>query len=168
MTLKVLPKLKKQGALKTPSKKRQSFRAELGIRTKISPKLGWMFPYLKKAKSKMPSLVLPRQIRPYKPIKSKIMRVLGNVYFANKMIVIATHTQQTYLNKKGKLRVKKVIRLPKSKMLDTLAHELAHFRYQDHGYEHEEYTRIIFRTFDLKEKCPHCKGSGKVDLEPKP
>lgn len=168
MTRKALPKLKKKGMVSKAPKKRQSFRADLGIRTKISPKLAWMFPYLKKAKSKMPSLVLPRQIRPYKPIKSKIMRVLGNVYFASKVIVIATHTQQTYLNKKGKLRVKKVLRLPKARMLDTLAHELAHFRYPDHGYEHEEYTRIIFRTFDLKEKCPHCKGSGKVDLEPKP
>lgn len=116
----------------------------------------------------MPSLILPRHIKPYKPVKNKIMRVLGNVYFASKVIVIATHTQQTYLNKKGQLKVKKIIRLPKSRMLDTLAHELAHFRYQDHGYEHEEFTRIIFKTFDLKEKCAHCKGSGKVELEPKP
>ncbi|MBL7684765.1 MAG: hypothetical protein JNK65_01885, partial [Deltaproteobacteria bacterium] len=68
----------------------------------------------------------------------------------------------------GRLKVKKVIRLPKFKILDTLAHELAHFRYPEHNYEHEEYTRMIFRTFDLKEKCPHCKGSGKIELESKP
>ncbi len=168
MTLKILPKPHKKASPLKRVKKRQSFRADVELRTKISPKLGWMFPYLKKAKQKMPSLVLPRQLRPYRPVKNKIMRVLGNVYFANKVIVVATHTQQTYLNKKGRLRVKKVIRLPKSRMLDTLAHELAHFRYQDHGYEHEEYTRIIFKTFDLKEKCPHCKGSGKIELEPRP
>ncbi len=162
--------LKSRQKASTPAKpkKRQSLRADVGIRTKISPKLIWLFPYLKKAKQKMPSLILPRQIRPYKPIKNKVMRVLGNVYFANKVIVIATHTQVTYLDKKGRLKVRKIIRLPKSRMLDTLAHELAHFRYQDHGYEHEEYTRIIFRTFDLKEKCPHCKGSGKIELEAKP
>ncbi len=168
MTLKKLPKLNISKALKAAPKKRESLKADLGIRSKISPKLVWMFPYLKKAKQKMPSLVLPRHIKPYKPLKNKIMRVLGNVYFASKVIVIATHTQQTYLNKKGQLRVKKIVRLPKSRMLDTLAHELAHFRFPDHGYEHEEFTRIIFKTFDLKEKCPHCKGSGKIELEPKP
>ncbi len=168
MTRKLLPKSNKKASSPQKPRKRQSFRADVGARTKISPKLVWMFPYLRKAKQKMPSLLLPRQIRPYKPVKNKIMRVLGNVYFASKVVVIATHTQQTYLDKKGRLKVKKIVRLPKAKMLDTLAHELAHFRYPDHGYEHEEFTRIIFKTFDLKEKCPHCKGSGKIELEPKP
>ncbi len=138
------------------------------VRSKISPQLGWMFSFLIKAKRKMPSLVLPKQIRPFKPTHQKIMRVFGNVYFHNKVISIATHTQVTYLNRKGELKVKRIIRLPKSRMLDTLAHELAHLRYPDHNYEHEEYTRMIFKTFNLKERCPHCKGTGKVELEGKP
>jgi predicted metal-dependent hydrolase len=116
----------------------------------------------------MPNLVLPSRIRSFRPSRSRIMRVMGNAYFDNRTVVVATHTQQTYLNKKGRLRVKKVIRLPKPQILDTLAHEVAHFQYPDHGYEHEEFTRAIFKTFGLKEKCPYCKGLGKIQLEGKP
>ncbi len=154
---------------KSKMPKRRSFLIEpLTIRARISPKLSWMHPYLIKAKRKMPSLDLPKQLRPFKPTRKKIMRVFGNVYFEKKVISIATHTQVTYVNAKGQLRVKRIIRLPKARMLDTLAHELAHLRYPDHNYEHEEYTRMIFKTFDLKEKCPTCKGSGKIELECKP
>ncbi len=145
--------------IKTNRQKRS--RELVTVRSKVSPQLTWIYPYLKKAKVKMPSLMLPKQVRPFKPTRTKIMRVLGNVYFAKKVIVIATHTQVTYLNKKGELKVKKIIKLPKSRMLDTLAHELAHFKYPEHGYEHEQFTKIIFKTFNLTEKCPHCRGSGK-------
>jgi hypothetical protein len=127
-----------------------------------------MYPFLRKAKQKMPNLVLPRKIRSSRPTKSKIMRVLGNAYFGNRTVVIATHTQVTYLNRRGHLRVKKIVRLPKTRILDTLAHEIAHFHYSDHGYEHEEFTRSIFKTFGLKERCPYCKGTGKVQMEGKP
>lgn len=143
-------------------------KPELVIKTEFSPVLTWMYPYLKKAKQKMPNLVLPKRIRSFKPSRSRIMRVMGNAYFANRTVVIATHTQHTYLNRKGDLQVSKIIRLPKAQILDTLAHEIAHFHYPEHGYEHEEFTRAIFKTFGLKEKCPHCKGSGKIQLEAKP
>jgi hypothetical protein len=157
-----------KGKTVSPSKSRRRSKPALEIRFRISPTLAWMHSYLKKAKTKMPSLLLPKQIRPFKPTKKKIMRVFGNIYFDKKLIVIATHTQVTYINKKGKLKVRRIIRLPKARMLDTLAHELAHLRYPDHNYEHDEYTRMIFKTFDLKEKCPTCKGSGKIELEAKP
>ena len=143
-------------------------KPELVIRTEFSPTLTWMYPYLKKAKQKMPNLVLPKRIRSFKPSNSRIMRVMGNAYFANRTVVIATHTQHTYLSRRGELKISKVVRLPQSQILDTLAHEIAHFHYPDHGYEHEEFTRAIFKTFGLKEKCPHCKGSGKIQLEAKP
>lgn len=149
-----------------PAKKRS--KPELVIRTKFSPHLVWMYPFVRKAKMKMPTLVLPNRIRSFKPTKTKIMRVMGNAYFGNRTVVVATHTQLTYLNRKGQLKVKSIVRLPKSKILDTLAHEIAHFQYQDHGYEHEEFTRSIFKTFGLKERCPYCKGTGKVQLEGKP
>lgn len=149
-----------------PVKKRS--KAELVIKTKFSPHLVWMYPFVRKAKLKMPTLVLPNRIRSFRPTRTKIMRVMGNAYFADRTVVIATHTQLTYLNRKGQLKVKSIVRLPKAKILDTLAHEIAHFQYADHGYEHEEFTRSIFKTFGLKERCPHCKGTGKVQLEGKP
>ncbi len=147
---------------------RRSFLKEPLIRTQLSTKLMWMHPFLLKAKKKMPSLDLPKQVRPFRPGKKRIMRVFGNIYFQKKVVSIATHTQVTYVNSKGQLKIKRIIRLPKARMLDTLAHELAHLRYPDHNYEHEEYTRIIFKTFDLKERCPTCKGTGKIELECKP
>ncbi len=115
----------------------------------------------------MPNLILPRQVRSYKPNKSRIMRTLGNVYFSNRTIIISTHNQLTFLNRRGHLRIKRILRLPRAQMLDTLAHEIAHFHYPDHGYEHEEFSRAIFKTFELKENCPYCKGSGKVIMEGK-
>ena len=147
--------------------KRQKPRSkpELVIRTKFSPILAWMYPYLRKAKVKMPTLTLPIRVRSTRPSARRIMRVMGNVYLNNRTIVIATHTQNTYMNRRGKLRVKQVSRLPKAKMLDTLAHEMAHLHYPDHGYEHEQFTRAIFKTFNLKERCPHCKGTGKIEME---
>lgn len=140
-------------------------KPELVIKTKISPILAWIYPYLHLAKRKMPNLPLPYRIRSYRPNPSRIMRVMGNAYVHNKTLIIATHTQKTYMNRYGELRVKRIIRLAKAKMLDTLAHELAHLQYPTHGYEHEQFTRAIFKTFDLKEKCPYCKGTGKVQME---
>lgn len=160
-------KTSQRGAKGGGAPKKRS-KAELVLKTELSPQLHWIYPYLRKAKLKMPNLVLPRRIRSFRPIRSKIMRVLGNAYFDNRTVVVATHTQTTYMNRKGELKVKKIVRLPKARILDTLAHEIAHFQYADHGYEHEEFTRSIFKTFGLKEKCPYCKGTGKVQLEGKP
>jgi len=96
------------------------------------------------------------------------MRVLGNVYFETKIIVLATHTQQTYMTKTGKIRVKKIVAISRTEILDTLAHELAHMRYPDHDYEHEEHTRTVFKTFGLTQKCGACKGTGRVPMASKP
>lgn len=157
-----------RGGKKSPTRRKKRSKAELILKTELSPQLHWVYIYLRKAKLKMPNLVLPKRIRSFRPTKTKIMRVLGNAYFDNRTVVIATHTQTTYMNRKGELKVKKIVRLPKARILDTLAHEIAHFQYEDHGYEHEEFTRSIFKTFGLKEKCPYCKGTGKVQLEGKP
>ena len=143
-------------------------RKEIRINVKVSPRLQWVLPYLRKSKSKMPTLILPTQIRSFKPTRKRIMRVLGNVYFESRIIVLATHTQQTKLTKRGHTRVKKIVAIPRNEILDTLAHELAHIRYPEHDYEHEEYTRTIFKTFDLTEKCPTCKGSGRVAMDSEP
>lgn len=159
--------VRKKKTKKKPAQKPRS-KAVTALKTQISPNLVWIYPYLRKAKQRMPNLSIPRRIRSTKPTKSRIMRILGNAYFGNRTVVISTHNQVTYLDRRGKLRVKRIVRLPKSQILDTLAHELAHFQYPDHGYEHEEFTRSIFRTFELKEKCPYCKGSGKRQLESKP
>lgn len=135
------------------------------VQAQISPNLAWVYPYLKKAKQKMPNLILPKYVRSYKPATNRIMRVLGNAYYESRVIVIATHDQVTSLSKRGKLRVNKLVRIPKTKLLETLAHEVAHLKYEEHGYEHEEYTRVIFKTFGIKEKCPTCRGSGKIDID---
>ncbi|MDL1871458.1 hypothetical protein FBR05_04570 [Deltaproteobacteria bacterium PRO3] len=158
----------RQGAKKGGGTRKKRSKVQLILKTELSPQLHWMYPYLRKAKLKMPNLVLPRRIRSFRPTKTKIMRVLGNAYFDNRTVVIATHTQTTYMNRKGELKIKNIVRLPKARILDTLAHEIAHFQYADHGYEHEEFTRSIFKTFGLKERCPYCKGTGKVQLEGKP
>ncbi len=141
---------------------------DIRIRVKISPRLVWVTPYLRRAKSRMPSLVLPTQIRSFKPTKTRIMRVLGNVYFETRIIVIATHTQITYKTKTGRIRVKSIVPIPRAQILDTLAHELAHISYPDHNYEHEEYTKTIFRTFGITQRCSHCRGSGRIAIESKP
>lgn len=157
--------MKKKGRKRGKEKKRGT---EVRIRVKVSPRLQWTIPYLKKAKARMPSLILPTQVRSFKPVRRKIMRVLGNVYFETRIIVLATHTQQTYSTKRGHIRVKKIVAIPRAEILDTLAHELAHMRYPEHNYEHDEYTRTIFKTFGMTQKCPTCKGTGRINLESKP
>ncbi len=143
-------------------------KKEVRINVKFSPRLQWLLPYLRKAKSKMPTLILPTQIRSFKPTRKRIMRVLGNVYFESRIIVLATHTQQTYSTKRGHTRVKKIVAIPRNEILDTMAHELAHISYPEHDYEHEEYTRTIFKTFDLTQKCPTCRGTGRVQMDSEP
>lgn len=150
-------------------KKRRIRRGrDIKLRVKVSPRLQWVLPYLKRAKAKMPSLILPTQIRSSKPTRRKIMRVLGNVYFETKIIVLATHTQHSYKTRRGKTCVKRIVAIPRPEIMDTLAHELAHMRYPEHDYEHEEYTRTVFKTFGITQKCPTCKGTGSIPLESKP
>ena len=137
-------------------------------RIKISPRLEWVRRFIRKAKLRMPSLILPTQVRSFMPVKKKIMRVLANIYHETRVIVLATHTQRTTKNHKGKTKVKSIVSIPRNEILDTLAHELAHINYPDHNYEHEEYTKTIFRTFGIMQKCPHCRGKGKIPLPSKP
>lgn len=156
------PKKKTNSPKKHPSRKA---KPELVLETYFSPILAWMYPYLRKAKGKMPNLILPKRVRSHRPSKTRIMRVLGNAYNYNRTIVVSTHNQLTYMGRNGDLKVKKIVRLPQAQMLDTLAHEIAHLHYPTHGYEHEEFSRAIFKTFGLQTRCPYCKGSGKVQLE---
>ncbi|MBI2340978.1 MAG: hypothetical protein HYU99_11540 [Deltaproteobacteria bacterium] len=160
--------MKKRTRKKRREMRKKKKKREIKIRVKVSPRLQWAIPYLKKAKARMPSLILPTQIRSFMPVRRKIMRVLGNVYFETRIIVLATHTQQTTTTKRGRIRVKKIVAIPRAEILDTLAHELAHMRYPEHNYEHDEYTRTIFKTFDMTQKCPTCKGTGRVQMESKP
>lgn len=153
---------------KKKNKKPRKLSEKIHLRVKVSPRLQWVIPYLKKAKSRMPGLILPTQIRSFKPTRKRRMRVLGNVYFETKIIVLATHTQQTEKTKTGRLRIKKIVAIPRTDILDTLAHELAHMRYPEHNYEHEEHTRTVFKTFGLTQKCPTCKGLGRIPMESKP
>ncbi|MBL7686175.1 MAG: hypothetical protein JNK65_09115, partial [Deltaproteobacteria bacterium] len=76
---------KKKSQNKVPKTGHRS-RCTVDVRTEISHKLVWVYPYLRKAKEKMPSLTLPKQIRPYRPTREKIMRVFGNVHFEKKLI----------------------------------------------------------------------------------
>lgn len=131
---------------------------------KISSRLTWLKPYLKRVKKLMPSLEMPERIRSNKPSLKKIMRVWANVHFESKTIVIATHRQQLYRDADNKLKVEKIVPLTKKEILDTLAHELAHLHYPYHNFEHEQFSKIIFHAFGLKQKCPHCQGTGEVLL----
>ncbi len=141
---------------------------DLKLLIKVSPRLTWVLPYIKKARARMPSLVLPTQIRSFRPTKTRIMRVYGNAYYETRVLVLATHTQVTYFNTRGKEKVKKIVAIPRTEILDTLAHEMAHMKYPEHGYEHEEYTRSVFKAFGIMQKCPTCKGKGQVLMESKP
>ena len=129
---------------------------------RISPQLKWLEPYLRRAKDKMPGLEIPRNIRPFKPPKNKIMRTLGNAYFDSRTISLATHDQMLQKQPDNTYLVYRIVKLSKRRILETFAHELAHFHYQDHNYEQDEFTKIIFKAFGLKETCFHCGGTGKI------
>ena len=132
---------------------------------RISNQLKWTEPYLRRAKDKMSSLELPKQIRPFKPSKNKILRVLGNLHFDTKTISLATHDQLLQKQKDGTYEVYRIVKISKQRILETLAHELAHLHYPDHGFEQDEFTKVIFRALKVKEVCPTCKGEGKVIAE---
>ena len=129
---------------------------------RISPQLKWVEKYLRRAIDKMPNLELPRQLRTFKPLKNKMMRTYGNVYFETKTISIATYDQLLQKQKSGRYRVYRIVKLSKQRILETLAHELSHLHYPEHGFEQDEFTKVIFKAFELKETCPHCEGTGQV------
>lgn len=130
------------------------------ITTKISDNFKWMEKHLKRAKKHMPSLLLPRQIRSYRPPINREMRVWGTCAVETRVITLCTHRIMTTY-KSGRAR-KKHLPIPKKEMLMTLAHEIAHLRYEFHNYEQESYARTIFQAFGIKEPCSHCAGTGQI------
>ena len=55
-----------------------------------------------------------------------------------------------------------LVALSNREILMTLAHELAHLEYHEHGYEQKWYALTIFNTFGLYDICPSCQGKGKI------
>jgi len=129
----------------------------------ISPALSWLEHYLRKTKKKMPGLTMPLRIRSWKHTPRKEQRVWGTCDQSAKTITLATHK---IIMVRGKKRMKrKAVALSRKEVLQTFAHELAHLRYDDHTYEQVCYSRSIFDTFSVKDKCPLCNGKGKVPAE---
>ena len=64
-----------------------------------------------------------------------------------------------------KRSTKKLVALSEKEVLMTLAHEVAHFRYEKHGYEQESYARTIFHAMGVMDTCPICDGRGEVPAE---
>lgn len=133
------------------------------IKTRISKNLIWIEKYLLKVARQMPKMPLPRAIRSFKPNVRKRHLTLGTCCKEDKTITLATHT--TKVIAVGKRKKRALVRLSQHEILQTLAHELSHLQYGEHGYEQEWYGKTIFNTFGLTEKCPHCNGKGKVPAE---
>lgn len=130
---------------------------------KTSPALAWLERYLRKAKKRMPGLTMPLRIRSWKHTPRKEQRTWGTCDQVNKTITLATHKIVMVRGKKRMCR--KAVALSRKDILMTFAHELAHLRYDDHTYEQECFSRAIFDTFGVKDKCPICNGKGKVPAE---
>ncbi len=90
------------------------------------------------------------------------MRTLGNVYFDTRTVSLATHDQMLRKQADDTYLVYRITKLSKRRVLETLAHELAHLHYADHDFEQDEFTKMIFKAFRFKETCPICSGKGKV------
>lgn len=131
------------------------------MKTRISKNLHFIEKYLKRAKKHMPSSLLkPWRVRSYRPSPKKMLRSFGSSSREDRTITLATH--DVVIVKGKKRRKKRLVRLNQKQILLTLAHELAHFRYFKHGYEHTSYARTIFEAFDIMDTCPACGGKGMV------
>ncbi len=126
----------------------------------ISEPLRWVDRYIRRAKKHMPSLILPRKIRSYRPPVHREMRVLGTCAVETKVITLGTH-RHVMVNS-GKRPKRRQVAIAQRELLMTLAHEMAHLRYEFHDYEQESYARTIFQAFGLKDKCIHCAGTGRI------
>lgn len=133
------------------------------IRVAVSKHLKWLEPYLRRAKKHMPTLMLPRRIRSYCPPLGKEHLSWGSCDKETRTITICTH--KIIVMKGFKRSTKKRVALSEKEILMTLAHELAHFRYEKHGYEQESYARTIFHAMGVVDTCPTCDGKGKVPAE---
>jgi len=136
------------------SKARHRRGLEKISKIKIQKVLEWARPYLYKAKMEIPDLILPRVIKGYTPPKTKEQVTLGCCHFGPKLITLATH------NQKKKNRRFKNIPFRRWEILETLAHELAHFHEEEHGPLHVGLTEVVYKSFGLKVTCRKCKGSG--------
>ncbi len=152
--------LKKTRRPKPTRKTKKPESKPVRITTRISDNFKWIEKHLKRAKKHMPSLLLPRQIRSYRPPINREMRVLGTCAVETRVITLCTHRIMV-TSKSGRAR-RKHIPISKKEILMTLAHELAHLRYEFHNYEQESYARTIFQAFGIKELCPHCGGTGQI------
>ncbi|MBN1282993.1 MAG: hypothetical protein JXA24_04390 [Proteobacteria bacterium] len=130
------------------------------MKTQFSKSLAWLEKYLIRVHKKMPTMAMPRLVRSFIPNPKKHHRTLGNCCLEERSITLATHTNKV-LYKEGK---KRWVLTPLShlEILQTFAHELSHFGYEEHGYEQEWYGRTIFNTFGITEPCPHCNGKGRI------
>lgn len=133
------------------------------IRVVFSKQLDWIEPYLKRAKKRMQKLILPARIRSYKPSLRKEMKSWGSCELRTRTIALATH--KVIVMKGFKRSTKKLVALSDKEILMTLAHEMAHFMYDKHGYEQESYARTIFHAMGVLEVCPLCQGRGEVSAE---
>ena len=132
-------------------------------RPKISPGLAWVERYLRKAKKKMPGLTMPLRIRSWRHTPRKEQRVWGTCDRESKTITLATH--KIIMVRGSRHLHRKAVSLSRKDLLLTFAHELSHLRHDEHTYEQECYSRAIFDTFSVKDKCPHCNGKGKIPAE---
>jgi hypothetical protein len=146
-------------------KKRRATKVapEPKIRVAISKYLKWVEPYLRRAKKRMPMLILPRRIRSYLPPLKKEHLSWGSCDMVTRTITLSTH--KIIVMKGLKRSTKKQVALSDKEILMTLAHELAHFRYAKHGYEQESYGRIVFHAMGVTDVCPVCNGKGEVPAE---
>lgn len=151
-------KRKKSGRSRNPKGSPRNRGAVL--RTKISKPLAWIAKYLIRVQKQMPTMVMPRAIRSFRPHPGKQHLTLGSCCRADRTITLATHTTGERIRNGRKCRVQ--VPLLQLEILQTLAHELSHLAYERHGYEQEWYGRTIFHTFGLKEPCPHCQGKGQI------
>lgn len=146
---------------KRPSRPRKAPRRRTNVlRTKITKPLAWIAKYLIRVQKQMPTMVMPRAVRSFRPHPRKEHRTLGSCCREDRTITLATHTTGERIRGGRKLRVQ--VPLSRLEILQTFAHELSHLAYERHGYEQEWYGRTIFNTFGLKEACPHCQGKGQI------
>ena len=133
------------------------------IRVAISKNLKWLEPYIRRAKKRMPTLVLPRRVRSYCPTLRKEQQSWGSCDFESRSITICTH--KIIIMRGMKRSTKKLVALSNKEILMTLAHEMAHLLYHKHGYEQESYARTIFHAMGVTDTCPLCNGKGEVPAE---
>ncbi len=133
------------------------------IRVAISKNLKWLEPYLRRAKQRMPTLILPSRIRSYCPTLKREQLSWGSCDLETKTVTLCTH--KIIIMRGIKRNTKKQVALSEKEILMTLAHEIAHFRYPRHGYEQESYARTVFHAMGVIDTCPICDGRGVVPAE---